>query len=105
MAYTARALRAARFAAGLSIEQVAERSGISVDRLTIIDNGTVLPSVAALDKLAGIYGVEPESLYEKGNPTDPVVAFAAEISALVDLIPPLSAGKQARLRVLLRGVA
>jgi transcriptional regulator with XRE-family HTH domain len=106
MAYTARALCAARVAAGLSVEQVAGLICPSTaNALAIIEDGTVLPTVAIITELASVYGVAPESLYDKGNPADPVVVFDGQVSAVVDRMRPLSAERRSRLQVLLRGVA
>jgi DNA-binding transcriptional MerR regulator/quercetin dioxygenase-like cupin family protein len=49
-------LRAMRGAAGLSLRQAGERAGLSVSFISALERGTTGASVAALQRLTGVYG-------------------------------------------------
>lgn len=51
-------LREARTGRGLTLEQLARRSGIAKSTLSLYENGRQQPSVAALDHLLGTMGGE-----------------------------------------------
>lgn len=51
-------LRDARQRRGLTLDQVARRSGVAKSTLSLYENGHQQPSVAALDHLLGTLGVE-----------------------------------------------
>ena len=102
--YSPQRLRDARVSAGLSRDQAAQRAGRTVATVTAYEQGGVTPTVAILGRLATIYSVGVETLFDADDPADAVTAFAAEITRLVDTAPPLSAAARSNLRTLLRGV-
>lgn len=64
-------LRVLRAGAGLSIRALAERSGLNVNTLSLIENGKTSPSVSTLQQLAGALGVPITEFFvtEQGNKT------------------------------------
>jgi len=56
-----------RDAAGLSLEALAEASGVSRSNISLIERGQSSPTAVVLDKLSGALGVTVASLFE---PTD-----------------------------------
>lgn len=64
-------LRMLRAGAGLSIRALAERSGLNVNTLSLIENGKTSPSVSTLQQLAGALGVPVTEFFEttKGSKT------------------------------------
>jgi transcriptional regulator with XRE-family HTH domain len=98
-------LRALREAQHLTRDELAHRVGKTVGTITKYEQGVVTPSVHVLGDLAAVYGNNVGDLFDADDPTDPVTAFADEVRALVDRMPPLSAERRSRLRVLLRGIA
>lgn len=51
-------LRAARLAAGLTLRQVAARVGLSLSYISNIEHNRASPTLANLDQLAAVYGLE-----------------------------------------------
>jgi transcriptional regulator with XRE-family HTH domain len=64
-------LRMLRAGAGLSIRALAERSGLNVNTLSLIENGKTSPSVSTLQQLAGALGVPITEFFvvEQGDKT------------------------------------
>lgn len=64
-------LRMLRAGAGLSIRALAERSGLNVNTLSLIENGKTSPSVSTLQQLAGALGVSVTEFFvtEQGDKT------------------------------------
>jgi len=64
-------LRMLRAGAGLSIRALAEKSGLNVNTLSLIENGKTSPSVSTLQQLAGGLGVPVTEFFvtEQGNKT------------------------------------
>ena len=62
-------LRMLRAGAGLSIRALAEKSGLNVNTLSLIENGKTSPSVSTLQQLAGALGVPVTEFFvtEQGN--------------------------------------
>ncbi len=56
-------VRSLRSASGLTQEQLAERAGISVDFLSLVERGKNSPSFENLDDLADALGVSVSSLF------------------------------------------
>ena len=67
-----RALRALRAARDLSIRALAEKSGLSVNTLSLIENGKTSPCVATLQQLALAPEVPITAFFENGEPTNRV---------------------------------
>jgi hypothetical protein len=67
----------------------------------LFEDGTVIPEPGILRRLAEVYGVE--SVYDAGDPEDPVVRFDAELTELARRAPRFSAAKRAELRSVLYG--
>jgi transcriptional regulator with XRE-family HTH domain len=71
-----RDLRAAR---GLSLEVLAERSGVSRSMISVIERGESSPTAALLEKLASGLGVSLASLFDSPTPDrDPVARRATQ---------------------------
>lgn len=66
-------LRMLRAGAGLSIRALAERSGLNVNTLSLIENGKSSPSVSTLQQLAGALGVPVTEFFVTGQGTKTVV--------------------------------
>jgi transcriptional regulator with XRE-family HTH domain len=64
-------LRMLRAGAGLSIRALAERSGLNVNTLSLIENGKTSPSVSTLQQLAAALGVQVTEFFvtDQGNKT------------------------------------
>lgn len=81
-----RRLHALRDAAALTLDSLAERSGVSRSAISLIENGRSSPTATVLDKLAGALGVTVASLFEPpGDDTAPSpVARVADQPVWVD---------------------
>lgn len=66
-------LRMLRAGAGLSIRALAERSGLNVNTLSLIENGKSSPSVSTLQQLAGALGVPVTEFFITGQSAKTVV--------------------------------
>ena len=64
-------LRLLRAGAGLSIRALAEKSGLNVNTLSLIENGKTSPSVSTLQQLAGALGLPVTEFFvtEQGDRT------------------------------------
>jgi transcriptional regulator with XRE-family HTH domain len=60
----ARRLRDLRAAAGLSLDALAQKSGVSRSNISLIERGQSSPTAVVLDKLSGALGVSVASLFE-----------------------------------------
>ena len=63
---------------GLSIEEIAERSGLSVEQINSIENDENLPSLGPLIKVARALGVRLGTFLDDSDELGPVVCRAAE---------------------------
>ena len=78
IAQRVRELRAAR---GLTLEQLAERSGVSRSMISVVERGESSPTAALLDKLAAGLGITLNALFEPPrdqSPPSPVARRAAQ---------------------------
>ena len=62
----------------LSIEEIAERSGLSVEQITSIENDQNLPSLGPLIKIARALGVRLGTFLDDSDALGPVVTRAAD---------------------------
>jgi len=62
-------LRAKRLAAGLSLRQLSEKSGVAVETLSRLERGRSRPQARTLNKLAVALDAAPEELAKPGAPT------------------------------------
>ena len=62
----------------ISIEDIAERSGLSVDQIKSIENDQFLPSLGPLIKIARALGVRLGTFLDDNDELGPVVCRAAE---------------------------
>lgn len=53
-----------RKAKGLTQEQLAEKSGYSVEFVSLVERGVNAPAVAGLEKIAKVLGVEVKDLFD-----------------------------------------
>lgn len=60
----ARRLRELRAAAGLSLDALAQKSGVSRSNISLIERGQSSPTAVVLDKLSSALGVSVASLFE-----------------------------------------
>ncbi|MCR5818314.1 MAG: XRE family transcriptional regulator [Prevotella sp.] len=63
---------------GLSIEEIAERSGLSVEQINSIENDDNLPSLGPLIKVARALGVRLGTFLDDSDELGPVVCRAAD---------------------------
>jgi transcriptional regulator with XRE-family HTH domain len=63
-----RCLRTIRLAHGLSIRSLAEKSGLNVNTLSLIENNKSSPSVSTLQQLAGALSVPITAFFESETP-------------------------------------
>jgi transcriptional regulator with XRE-family HTH domain len=67
-----RRLHELRSAAGLSLDALAQKSGVSRSNISLIERGRSSPTAVVLDKLSSALGVSVASLFEGGGePTAP----------------------------------
>lgn len=62
----------------ISIEEVAERSGLSIKQIENIENNAILPSLAPLIKIARVLGVRIGTFLDDNNSIGPVVTRKEE---------------------------
>lgn len=62
----AQRLRELRAAAGLSLDALAHKSGVSRSNISLIERGQSSPTAVVLDKLASALGVSVASMFEAG---------------------------------------
>ena len=62
----------------LSIEEIAERSGLSTDQISSIENGQTLPSLGPLIKIARALGVRLGTFMDDNDDLGPIVCRAAD---------------------------
>ncbi len=95
-------LRLLRRAQGLSIRALAEKCGLSVNTLSLIENNRTSPSVHTINLLAGGLGVPLVTFFEEEKPehglvhqqngTRPLIRFASgTLEKLGEGLPPLGA--------------
>lgn len=68
-------LRKLRKESGLTLRELAARSGLSVGMLSQIENGTTDPSLGSLRKLAGVFDAEISALFS--DPSVPAVHISS----------------------------
>lgn len=94
MASLSQNLRALRKGQGLTLQQLAERVGLSASYLSQVERGVTLPSLSRLTSIAQALGVELRDFFED-NTTSPQVVKAPQHTKLKDRagfsIEPLSA--------------
>ncbi|MBM3619246.1 MAG: helix-turn-helix domain-containing protein [Alphaproteobacteria bacterium] len=72
-------VRALRATLGLTMEVLAERSGVSRSMISVIERGESSPTAALLEKLASALGVSLASLFDSPTPDrDPVARRATQ---------------------------
>jgi transcriptional regulator with XRE-family HTH domain len=70
-------IRALRNACGLSIESVADKSGVSRSMISLIERGETSPTAVLLEKLTAALGTTLAGLFEpEGEPSSPVTRKA-----------------------------
>ena len=62
----------------LSVEEIAERSGLTVDQISSIENDQTLPSLGPLIKIARALGVRLGTFMDNNDALGPVVCRAAD---------------------------
>jgi len=70
-------LRELRAERGLSIRALAERSGLAVNTLSLIENTKTSPSVSTLQQIALALNVSITAFFETGAPRNPIVHIKA----------------------------
>ena len=71
-------IKGIRESKNLSIEEISERSGLSVDQITSIENDEHLPSLGPLIKIARALGVRLGTFMDDSDALGPVVTRAAD---------------------------
>ncbi|MGE4568945.1 MAG: helix-turn-helix domain-containing protein [Bacteroidales bacterium] len=77
-------IRSIREVRNLGIEALAEQSGIGVDILEKIEEGTEIPVISMLVKISRGLGVRPGTLLDDHEELGPVVCRAADIASSTD---------------------
>lgn len=99
-------LKAARLKARLTQAHVAAHVGIAASTYWRYEQGSIIPSVPVLGKIAGALGVPVDELFNRDDPTDAASSAWAEIQACVATNGPLLTREQrAQARLLLRRCA
>lgn len=78
------AVRRRRLALGLSLEALAEASGVSAAMLSEVERGLKNPTVKLAYQIARALGCSLSTLLDEGGPPPPIVVRAADRVALVD---------------------
>ena len=71
-------IKSLRESQSVSIEELAQRSGLSVEQIERIEGNTDLPSLAPLIKIARVLGVRLGSFLDDQDETGPVICRKAE---------------------------
>ena len=71
-------IKSLRESKNLSVEEIAERSGLSVDQINNIENGQNLPSLGPLIKIARALGVRLGTFMDDNDALGPVITRAEE---------------------------
>ena len=71
-------ITAIRESKNLSIEEVAERSGLSIKQITSVENDDLLPSLSPLIKIARVMGVRLGTFLDDNNNIGPIVTLKNE---------------------------
>ena len=74
-------IRGIRESKNLSIEEIAERSGLSIDQISSIENDQNLPSLGPLIKIARALGVRLGTFMDDNDALGPVICRAADREA------------------------
>lgn len=69
-----RRLRELRAGAGLSLDALAQKSGVSRSNISLIERGQSSPTAVVLDKLSSALGVSVASMFEAGPESSPPAA-------------------------------
>ncbi|MFT7775765.1 helix-turn-helix domain-containing protein [Roseateles sp.] len=69
-----RRLHELRAAAGLSLDALAQKSGVSRSNISLIERGQSSPTAVVLDKLSSALGVSVASMFEAGPDANPPAA-------------------------------
>lgn len=97
-------LRDLREALSLSQPEVQRRAGVSVNTLSVIENGKRTPDTDTLARLAGCYGVSLASLLGDGADVEATIARERERATIRDAVAQLRS-LAARLESALGGEA
>lgn len=73
-----RCMRAIREARGFSIRALAEKSGLAVNTLSLIENGKSSPSVSTLQRLAATLEVPITAFFETSSPPEQGIVYLKE---------------------------
>lgn len=63
---------------GLSLSEVAEATGLSTSFLSLLENGKVVPSLKALDKLCTFFSIHMATLFEEEDNEQEILFFPRE---------------------------
>lgn len=74
-------IKSLRESQSVSIEELAQRSGLSVEQINRIEENTDLPSLAPLIKIARVLGVRLGSFLDDQDETGPVICRKAEMQS------------------------
>jgi transcriptional regulator with XRE-family HTH domain len=76
-------VKSIRESKNISVADVAERSGLSVEQITSIEDNTNLPSLSPLIKIARVLGVRLGTFLDDSSDLGPVVSRKSEKSASI----------------------
>lgn len=72
-----------REAAGLSVADLAEAAGINEPQIELIENGSVMPSISTLIKIARRIGVRLGTILDGVETTTPIITKASQIEPTI----------------------
>ena len=78
----------------ISVEEIAERTGMSVDQINSIENDEYLPSLGPLIKIARALGVRLGTFLDDNDELGPVVCRAEERADSISFRVACTAGLQ-----------
>lgn len=73
-------IKGLREAKSITIEELAERSGLAIEQIERIENNIDLPSLAPLIKIARILGVRLGTFLDDNNETGPTISRKMDVS-------------------------
>jgi len=102
--YDHRALQRARERAGITVAQLAARTGLSIETLDTYERGILTPTSLRLRQMAVGIGVSVDSLFDRRDPDDPVVRATRDMLTRQASWRAMTAEEKAMLADLIRPV-
>ena len=87
-------IKSIRESKNLTVEEIAERSGLSLEQITSIENDEYLPSLGPLIKIARALGVRLGSFLDDNDELGPVVCRAEENTSSISFSNDTTAARK-----------